>query len=226
MLEQKGHQGQLESSLYGAIVEKIISGEFSAGQRLVEEELARMFNVSRTPVREVLFALHRDGLVERARNQGARVVLFTPDDVEELFDIRKALECFCIPKVVQTLRLNDLLDLERWLESLNGGSGSKWRNKEAEIDMELHKTIISGSGNRRLIAYMGTIRLLQHFLQLAGYRREEHIRQSAQEHLAMVRSLLRRDAQTTQRLLAEHIENGKRHALELFLTRAAASASS
>jgi DNA-binding GntR family transcriptional regulator len=221
MPEQPAGTTGLDSSLYGAIVKKIISGEFAAGQRLVEEDLARMYKVSRTPVREVLFALERDGLVKRVRNQGARVVSFTPDDVEEIFDIRKALECFCIPKVVQIIKLNDLLDLERRLEALNGGSGPKWCDKLAEIDLTLHATVIAASGNRRLVAYMERIRLLQNSLQLAGYRNEAHVRQSWQDHLAIVRALLRRDIEAAQRLLGEHIENGKRNAIELFFERAA-----
>jgi DNA-binding GntR family transcriptional regulator len=216
---QENDSGRVESTLYGSIVEKIMSGEFPAGRRLVEEELARKYNVSRTPVREVLFALQRDGLVERVRNQGARVVSFTPDDVEEIFDLRKALECFCVPKAVRTLKLNDLLGLERRLGSLIESRGSKWGDQAAEIDLELHAIIVKGSANRRLIAYTERIRRLQHSLQLAGYRIEEHVRQSAREHLGIVRALLRRDVELAQTLLAEHIENGKGHALERFFDR-------
>jgi DNA-binding GntR family transcriptional regulator len=210
------------SLLYTAIVEKIISGEFAAGQRLVEEELAHVYNVSRTPVREVLFALEKDGLVERARNQGAKVVSFTPDDVEEVFDVRNALECFCVPGLIQTIKLNELLDLEHRLEALNGGSGQKWREKQAEIDMQLHRLILNGSRNRRLIGYMERISLLLHALQLAAYHNEEYVRQSGQEHLAIIRALLRRDVDLAKQLLAEHIEHGKRHTLDLFLARATA----
>jgi DNA-binding GntR family transcriptional regulator len=210
------------SGLYAAIVEKIISGEFAAGQRLVEEELARVYNVSRTPIREVLFALEKDGLVERVRNQGAKVVSFTPDDVEEVFDVRNALECFCIPSLIQTVKLNELVDLERRLEALNGGSGQKWREKHAEVDMQLHRMILNGSRNRRLIAYMERISLLLHALQLAAYHNEEYVRQSGEEHLAIVRTLLQRDADLAKQLLAEHIEHGKRHTLNLFLARVTA----
>ena len=219
MGEQENDSGRVQATLYGSIVEKIMSGELPSGQRLVEEELARKYNVSRTPVREVLFALQRDGLIERVRNQGARVVSFTPDDAEEIFDLRKALECFCVPKAVRTLKLTDLVGLERRLESLIGSRASKWGDKAAEIDLELHDIIVTGSGNRRLIAYMERIRRLQHSLQLAGYRNEEHVRQSAHEHLGIIRALLRRDVELAQQLLGEHIEHGKRNALERFFSR-------
>lgn len=213
---------RMDSSIYTAIVERIIRGEFAAGQRLVEEELAQVYNVSRTPIREVLFALQKDGLVERVRNQGARVVSFTPDDVEEVFDVRNALECFCVPSLIRTIKLNELLDLERRLETLNGGAGQKWRDKQAEIDIQLHRLIVNGSRNRRLIGYMERISLLLHALQLAAYHNEEYVRQSGAEHLAIVGALLRRDVDLAKQLLAEHIEHGKRHTLDLFLARVTA----
>lgn len=223
MSEKSVSQEHLQSQLHAAIVERIISGDLSAGQRLVEEELAQTYNVSRTPVREVLFALQKDGLVERVKNQGAKVVSFTADDVEEVFDVRQALECFCIPCVIRTVKLNDLLELEHRIEALDQGTGPKWSEKQAAVDMDLHALIKNGSRNRRLIASVDRLSLLLHSLQLAGYRNEEHVRQSAREHLEIIRALLRRDADLAKQSLADHIENGKRHTLELFFARCNAS---
>ncbi len=213
-----------QSQLYRAILDRIISGEYAAGARLVEEDLARSYEVSRTPIREVLFALERDGLIERVRNQGARVVSFTPDDVEEVFDVRSALECFSLAKAVQSVKLNELLDLERQLGAAIDRPASGARTERlAELDMRLHRLIVHGSSNRRLISYMERVALLLQSLQLAGYRNEEHVRQSAREHLAIVQAMLRRDVLTAQQLLADHIEGGKRHALERFLARCSAA---
>jgi DNA-binding GntR family transcriptional regulator len=80
---------------------------------LVEEDLASAHDVSRTPIREILFALERDGLVKRVKNQGAKVVAFTADDVEEIYEIRKALESLAVRRAVPNLKLNDLFEFER-----------------------------------------------------------------------------------------------------------------
>ena len=90
MIPNNKQNEQFRSHLYAEILSKIISGEYPPGSRLVEEDLASEHDVSRTPVREVLFALERDGLVRRVKNQGAKVVAFTADDVEEIYEIRSS----------------------------------------------------------------------------------------------------------------------------------------
>jgi DNA-binding GntR family transcriptional regulator len=207
----------LHSQLYAAILARIINGDLPPGARLVEEELARTHKVSRTPIRERLVTLHRDGLVERVRNRGARVASFTADDVEEIYEIRKALECLGVPNAVRTLKWNGLLELERRLDTLNRGSGPKCNQQQGEIDLRLHQLIVAHSGNRRLIAYLDNLSMLIHSLRLMAYRSDQRARQSGEEHLAIVRAFLRRDVELAQRLLAEHIETGKREALELFI---------
>ncbi|MGO9239508.1 MAG: GntR family transcriptional regulator [Bryobacteraceae bacterium] len=208
---------ELQSFLYRALLGKIISGEFAPGQRLVEEELARAYGVSRTPIREVLLAFAKDGLVERVRNCGAKVVAFTAEDVEELFDIRKALEIHCIPTVVRTIKMNELLELQHRLEAADGKSGSSLMEEHEIIDLKLHHLIVENSGNRRLIAQMRNLSLLIESLQLTSFVDDDQARKTGEQHLAIVRAVLCQDVGLAQRLLAEHIEYGKRNVLQMFI---------
>jgi DNA-binding GntR family transcriptional regulator len=75
-----------------AVRELILHGEFPAGARLGEVELAERLGVSRTPVREALGRLAAEGLVEIAPNRGARVTSWTVAELEDVFDLRTALE--------------------------------------------------------------------------------------------------------------------------------------
>jgi len=210
-------QQAVRKFLYGAILEKIIGGEFAPGQRLVEEELAAAFGISRTPVREVLIALQKDGLVERVPNRGARVVSFTPDEVEDLYELRKALECHCVQKAARTIRLTELLELEHALAALDGGSGQEWRDEHMRIDLRLHWLIVHNSGNRRIIASMEKVSLLIESLQVASIRADVHVAETGVQHQAIIRALARRNGALAQHLLADHIEYGKRNTLELFV---------
>jgi len=213
----KSQTGQFETGVYMEILNKIITGQFPAGYRLTEEELATTHNVSRTPIREVLFLLHKDGLVERNRNRGARVASFGPDDVEQIYEIRGALECLAIRKAVHRLGLGDLVELERRLVIVNQRVSSSWSHDESEIDLALHKLIISSSGNKRLAGYLRHISLLINSFRLIGYRNNEHALQAGEEHLGIVRALLRRDAVLAERLLGDHIESAKRRLLDLII---------
>ena len=218
MSAKPSHDEALHSFLYRALLEKIISGEFAPGKRLVEEELARSYGVSRTPIREVLLSLVKDGCVERARNCGARVVAFTAEDVEELFDLRTALEVHCISNVVRTVKVSELLALQHSLEAVEGKSGSSLQEEHASIDLKLHHLIVENSGNRRLIAQMRNLSLLIESLQLTSFdNTDDQARTTGEQHLAIVRALLKRDVGLAQRLLTEHIEYGKRNVLQMFI---------
>lgn len=216
MNPNNNHNEQVRSHLYAEILGKIISGEYPPESRLVEEDLGSEHDVSRTPIREVLFALERDGLVNRVKNQGAKVVAFTADDVEEIYEIRKALESLAVRSAVPNLKLNDLLGIERELEGLNRRKSPKWNDQQAEIDFRLHRLIVRHSGNRRLISYLENISLLIHSLRLVGYREDRHARRAGEEHLAIVKALKVRDARLAEELLASHIDTSKRNAIELF----------
>src|ERR1035441_4856527 len=202
-MDESGDQ-ELRGFLYRNLMEKIISSEFEPGERLVEEDLARTYKVSRTPIREVLVALHKDWLVKRVSNKGAKVVSFTADDVEELFDIRKTLEVDCVRKAIRITKVSELLELEHHLVSLEGGSGPSWRSAHADIDLNLHRLIVVNSGNRRLIAYMNHLSMLIQSLQLASFGSEDHVRKTGEQHLAVIRALLRPDVELAQRLIAEN----------------------
>jgi DNA-binding GntR family transcriptional regulator len=148
------------------------------------------------------------------------VAAFTATDVEELYDIRKALEVFCVPSLVHSGRWGDLLELQRRMLALEGKSGAPWRDAHAALDLDLHRVIVSSSNNRRLIRYMDTFGVLVGSLQVASHRHdrsEAHVVETGRQHLRIVQMLLDRDVQLAQQLLDEHIEFGKRNAVELFL---------
>lgn len=200
--------------LYTDILRKILTGEFPPGHRLTEEVLALTYQVSRTPVREALLSLHKEGLIERSRHRGARVVSFGPDDVEQIYEIRAALECLAVRKAAQRMRLGDLHILERRLLIANQRASENWQGEQADIDLELHQMIVSHSGNRRLARYLENVSSLIHSLRLIGYRNDEYAHAAGEEHLAIVRALIRRDASLAERLLAAHINSSMQHVLE------------
>ena len=115
--------------------EKIISGELAPGTRLIEDDLASI-KPAWTPVREVLFVFEKDGLVERTRNRGARVKVFGAEDVDELFDIRKILETFCVTRMGTAPCLPELMQLRQRLIALEGKSGKAWRDEQIRIDLD------------------------------------------------------------------------------------------
>src|SRR5439155_15171927 len=116
---------------------------------LSEEGLSCTYQVRRTPIREILFLLQRDGLVGGNRHRGARIVSFGPQDIEQIWDIRTALECLAVRNAVRSLTLDDLIGIERRLTLANQRVYPTWKQDQVQIDLELHRLIAFHSGNRR-----------------------------------------------------------------------------
>jgi len=87
-----GGPGMKMDGVYKTMIERLTRSYYPANMRLKEDELSEEFNISRTPIREILRHLERDGLVKVVPRKGATAIPFTTDDVEDIYEIRKSLE--------------------------------------------------------------------------------------------------------------------------------------
>jgi DNA-binding GntR family transcriptional regulator len=194
------------SMLYETIFNKIIHGEYPANTKLREEKLAETHKVSRTPVREALRHLEKDGLIEMLTNRDTRVVGLTADDVEEVFQIRKVLECLALRFSVHNLSIGRLQELRA---EITGISESDDYLEHAKVDAKLHTYMIEASNKKRLIAILRQLfRLIPRFQQI-GYKDKNARAQATVDHLALIDALLYRDLAKAEVLLEKHIERSK-----------------
>lgn len=115
---------QVKDIVYLRIRDRIVDHSFAPGESLREVALSELFGVSKTPIREALVRLEREGLVEIAPYRGARVREYTPEAVRELFDARGILETECVrraaasrdPQVIAALGANTA-ETERALDA-------------------------------------------------------------------------------------------------------------
>ena len=98
---------------YDTLKHAIVTGEIPAGARIVETEYADRMHISRTPLREALRKLERDGLVEYVLRRGVVVRAFTVEDVEEIYTIRNSLEMLTLPPSSSTPRLTTSMPTPR-----------------------------------------------------------------------------------------------------------------
>jgi DNA-binding GntR family transcriptional regulator len=108
----KKESNALRFKAYKAIKEKIIYLDFKPGEKIFENELAKSLNVSRTPVREALLMLEHEKLVTCSDSLGFIVKRFSTKDVEEYFALRKAIEDFVIPLVVEKITKEEIANLK------------------------------------------------------------------------------------------------------------------
>ena len=93
---------------YDRLKHAIITGELPAGSRIVETTYAEQLHISRTPLREALRKLERDGLVEYVLRRGVVVRAFTINDIEEIFTIRNAMMMLILPSVIKNVTDKDI----------------------------------------------------------------------------------------------------------------------
>lgn len=96
---------------YEVLKHAIVTGEIPAGERIVETDYAERLHISRTPLREALRKLERDGLVEYVLRRGVVVRAFTIEDVDEIYTIRNALEMLTLPAIVERATQEDIASL-------------------------------------------------------------------------------------------------------------------
>lgn len=194
------------ASVYNTLFDRIVSGRYASRFRLKEVALAGEFRVSRTPVREALRELEQDGLVCLTPHCGAVVVPFTADEVEEVYDIRKALEMLAIECAARRLNLHVLAELRRQVDALAHSANIA---RHAALDERLHGYIVEICQRPRLMVLLKQqYRLMQRFRSI-GFRRKGVIARTTQEHVRLLDALLRRDTAAACAELARHIESTK-----------------
>ena len=133
---------------------RIIDGVLEPGALLAESAAARELGVSRVPVREALFTLEREGLVEFSDTGRAYVKDLTPHDFEELYVLRLALEPVAARLAAPALRE----DCSRLEKNIKATSKATTLLQVTQLDLDFHEIILEASGNARLLKLWHSLR--------------------------------------------------------------------
>ena len=200
-----GGNESLSESVYHRLLEGILTQHFPNGAVLTELGLSRELGVSRTPVHDALRQLAKDGLVLRERNCRARVAGITPDDVFEIFEMRKLLEARAAELAAVRMDNRHLAPLRAAADALRADpAASDWTARWADFDELFHGAIAAASGNRRLATDINRYRLLH-----KGFNRiataPKALQQAMKEHLAILTALEAADGSRASKLMFAHI---------------------
>lgn len=138
---------------------EILGGNLSPGDLLAESAVANRLGVSRVPVREALFQLEREGLVEFSQTGRAYVKSLSANDFEELYILRRTLEPAAAKLAVKHIRTFE----NRLLQNIEKTSIASDLAQLTSLDLDFHQLILDASGNCRLAALW---RSLRHELEL------------------------------------------------------------
>jgi len=207
-LRLKDHidQARLSDAVYETLLEAILGGRLAPGTIVSEVSLAKQLDVSRTPVHDALRQLAKDGLVAQQANRRAVIATFSADDVHDIFEMRKLLECEAARRAATRIDRPTLANLRGLAEALaKGRKKPDWLARWADFDEEFHAAIARAAGSPRLYQDIVRYRVLHRgFNKLAT--NVEVLQQALDEHGRILDALERRDADAAAAAMAEHIQ--------------------
>jgi DNA-binding GntR family transcriptional regulator len=192
----------------------IVSGALPFGSRLIIEELASRYGVSHMPIREALRILHGEGLVVIEPNRGAHVRPIYQGFIEDLFDMRAAIETMLARRAAERRTDVHLRRLTAAASKLEANVAAGNFEGVPLANREFHTVINDAAGNPGALPIVDTHwLLLAALLKRYGYG-DRRFARVIEEHQHLIRSIARRDGHSAATLMGAHIEQGKNNLLQ------------
>jgi DNA-binding GntR family transcriptional regulator len=196
-----------------ALIAKILSGELPSGARLKDNEVAKMFGTSATPVREALRELEKYGLVEILPYRGCQVKRLDAQEISDIYEVRIALEELAVRRCAEHASEEQLQALEALADEYEATLLDGDMRRAVETGGDFHSLLVEVSGNLMLTEIHrelhNRILLTRHIDPLPGRLT------GAGDHRAIVEALRRHDADKAATLLARHIVLGRDRVLQM-----------
>lgn len=232
MLTLKQHVCQI-------IRDKLLSGAVKPGSRLSDDLLARELGISRSPVREALGQLASEGLIEQRPRSGAFVKQLDRREVQELYEIREALERYAVRKAAAHISSEGLAQLRRLCAEMHSfvrehqscctpAALADLRRRISCNDLAFHTLILEAADNRQMTKLVTDFKILMqifvHFVP-AQHDDLQGLINTFRYHRRITQALQERNAKAAAAWMVRHIQAAKRRVVTAFRKREDASGS-
>lgn len=197
-------RGASWQQIYDGVLDAIARHRLGPGAKLVEEEIADIYKVSRTVVRAALQALARDGVVILQRNKGARVAHPTPDEAREIFGARAVVEPPLAALSAARMRPEDARMLQAAIEAEHRALHADNPREAVYHSADFHRRIARLSGHGVLAAIVDGL-LSRSSLVIALYWRQPTTLCDNAAHLRLLDALTRGDGREASALMKDHL---------------------
>ncbi len=196
-----------KNKAYAALKNVIISMDIYRSRsdiRLDERQLAQDFGVSRTPVREAMAQLEREGFVRSVPRRGVYVVRKTKEEVIQLITAWAALESMAARLITQTSTNEDIASLRRMFATFEGGEVRAHLDEYSDVNIEFHQAIIRMSGNQVLIHLAENLFTHMRMIRRKTIGEKNRADKSIRDHMNIIESLEARDTARAEVLVRDH----------------------
>jgi len=209
---------RLADSVYERVKADILEFRLLPGARFSENEIAERAQVSRTPVREALYRLAREGYLVVHPKSGWSVQAFDFERFDHLYDVRVVLELAAVRRLCAGNHGEPIAGLGKiWLVPARQRPTDGL--EVAELDESFHSTLVAAAGNPELARLHTEVTERIRIIRRLDFTQAERVAYTYEEHAAILRALLARKAQHTELLLKSHIEQSKLEVRKITLHR-------
>jgi DNA-binding GntR family transcriptional regulator len=194
----------LREDVHALLRERIVKGELRPGNRLQDVQLAAELGVSRTPIREALLRLEREGLVESDPNRGFFVAQLSRKEVLETYPMVWALECLALesagpptPPQIQALRQINA-EMAATADSL----------QRQELDLRWHQTLLESCPNERLKDFLAALKQIVRRYECVYMRDPALVRRSVRDHAEILEAVVKKKPKLASGLLERNWRAG------------------
>lgn len=205
----------LRDVVFQTLRQAILRGDLKPGERLMEIHLAQKLGVSRTPVREAIRKLELEGLVLMIPRKGAVVAEITVTDLEDVLEVRTALEELAVKNACKKITKKELEEVkhlaEEFRQTLYGDDVAQC----AQADMRFHDAIYEVTGNRRLVQILNNLREQMYRYRMEYLKDRQSHSILVKEHEDIVRGLEEGNEELALSVTIRHIEHQRDHIINL-----------
>lgn len=197
----------LRDVVFNTLREAILKGELKPGERLMELQLASKLGVSRTPIREAIRMLELEGLAVTVPRKGAEVAKMTEKDMEDVLQIRKALDELAVGLACDNIQESDLEELQNALKNFEASTRGHDVKKIAQADVEFHDAIYQLANNPKLVNMLNNLREQMYRYRVEYLKNEDMYPTLIREHEEIFECLKKKDREGVVRIMGSHVVN-------------------
>jgi DNA-binding GntR family transcriptional regulator len=197
----------LRQQARAAIQAQISTGGIEPGQIYPVAYFASQLGVSATPVREALFDLVHEGLVELVKNRGFRVVELSDQDLDEIFELRLLLELPAIRQVAGRLTTDDVAECALYVQATKKSAAAGDLVGFLAADREFHLRMLTPLENRRLVEQIARLRDQARLPGLQSLAEAGTLIAAADEHERILAAVEKGNADLAEERLRSHLQH-------------------
>lgn len=197
----------LRDVVFNTLREAILKGELKPGERLMELQLAAKLGVSRTPIREAIRMLEQEGLAVTIPRKGAEVAKMTEKDMEDVLQIREALDELAAARACERISEDELTELRCTMHEFEEYTKSGNLKMIAEADVRFHDIIYRATGNSKLVNMLNNLREQMYRYRVEYLKDEKNYPILIKEHSEIMDGLSEKDRDRVTAAMHRHVMN-------------------